>query len=135
MLKPPKPGPPALAGTEAPPPKEKAAGAVDAGGSGTLLDAAPAAAGPSVRVPLLGLVSPGSEAPAVPALLGWELLSAGAPKLKVAVGAAAGKEGAAWVGAVAHPKLNCPSEPAGSDRCPDCEGPAIQTAKSCHESP
>lgn len=129
VLKPPKPDKPALAGAKAPLPKEKGPGVVDAAGTGALLDAAAAV---SVGVPLLGLVAAGLEAPVALALLGLELLSAGAPKLKALAGAtagtAAGTEGAAGAGAAAGPKLNSPN--AGIDCCPDCVGPAAQTAKT-----
>ena len=127
VLKPPKPDKPALAGAKAPPPKEKGPGAVDAAGIGARLDAAAA-----VAVPLLGLLTAGLEAPVALALPGLELLSAGAPKLKALAGAtagtAAGTEGAAGAGAAAGPKLNSPN--AGIDCCPDCVGPAAQTAKT-----
>lgn len=127
LLNPPKLGAPAMAGAEAPPPKEKVAGAVGAAGPGTLLDAAAAVVNPSPVVPLLSLGAPGCV---VSALQGLEPLSAGGPKLKVvggvAAGAAAGMEGTAGAGTGAGPKLNCPRDAAGPDCCPDSVGPAAR---------
>ena len=138
-LKLPEPDAPALAGTDAPPPNEKGPGAVDAAGTGALLDATAAAvADPSVGMALLALVAPGLEASVASALLDLGLLSAGAPKLKVVIGAAAGAAagtGTAGVGAEAGPKLNCPREAADPDCCPDCAGSAAQTAKICPKNP
>ena len=134
VLEPPKPGAAALAGAEAPPPKAKGPGVVDAAGISLPLDAAAAVESPPAGMPLLGLVAPGLGASVTSALLGLELLSAGPPKLKVVVGTAAGPaagtEGAAGAGAVAGPKLKCPSEAAGPDCCPACAAPAAQTAES-----